>query len=106
KRLEGEVEVAIQTGPRSAMPTIELGLAVETPDKTEAAASGPLALFVKTTSAKLAAQQPGQLPPGADKQIGKLRGSRFKLEVTNNSGHVTALEPAKDVDESLQLVLR
>jgi len=107
KRLEGKVEVAIQTGPRSAMPTIELGLSVEPPpEKTEPATPGPLELFVKATSAKLAADQPGQLPPGADKQIGKLRGSRFKLEVTNNSGHVTALEPAKDVDESLQLVLR
>lgn len=106
KRLEGKVEVAIQTGPRSAMPTIELGLTTEPPEKTEPAASGPLELFVKATSAKLAADQPGQLPPGADKQIGKLRGSRFKLEVTNDSARVAALEPAKDVDESLQLVLR
>jgi hypothetical protein len=106
KRLEGKVEVAIQTGPRSAMPTIELGLTTETPEKTEPATPGPLELLVKASSAKLAAQQPGQLPPGADKQIGKLRGSHFTVVVTNNSGHVTAVEPAKDVDESLQLVLR
>ncbi len=107
KRLEGKVEVAIQTGPRSAMPTIELGFSVEPPEaKAEPAAPGPLELLVKATTAKLAEQQPGQLPPGADKQIGKLRGSRFKLQVTNNSSHVAAIEPAKDVDESLQLVLR
>jgi hypothetical protein len=106
KRLEGKVEVAIQTGPRSAMPTVELELTTEPVEKAEPAAVGPLELFVKAASAKLAAQQPGQLPPGVDKQIGKLRGSRFKLEVTNNSSHVTALEPAKDVDDSLQPVLR
>src|SRR5690348_15108090 len=97
KRLEGSVEVAIQLGPRSGLPTVELALAVEPPEKTEPAAPGPLQLFVKATSVKLAAQQLAQLPPGMDKQIGKLRGSRFKLDVTNNSAHVTALEPAKDV---------
>ena len=50
-------------------------------EKTDPAAAGPPELFVKAASAKLAAQQPGQLPPGLDKQIGKLRGSRFKLQV-------------------------
>ncbi|HVW30530.1 MAG TPA: hypothetical protein VHC69_34470 [Polyangiaceae bacterium] len=106
KRLEGKVEVGIQTGPRSAMPTIELGLTTEPADKTDSPAAGPLELLVKASSAKLAADQPGQLPPGADKQIGKLKGSHFTMQIVGNSAHVTALEPAKDVDESLALVLR
>ena len=107
KRLEGKVEVAIQTGPRSAMPTVELGLTTEPGDKAEPVAPGASLLLVKAISAKPASEQPGQLPPGADKQIGKIRGSRFKVELLpNNAGHVTAIEPSKDLDESLALVLR
>ena len=109
KKLEGKVEVGIQTGPRSAMPTIELALATEPPEKPAdpAAPPGPVELSVKTISAKLAAEQPGQLPPGADKPILKMRGSRIKLEVSpNGAGRVKNVEPSKDLDESFVLVLR
>ena len=108
KKLEGKVEVAIQTGPRSAMPTIELGLTTEAVGKpAEPGASGPVEVTLKAATAKLAAEQPGQLPPGADKTIGQARGSRIKLEVLpNGAGHVKSVEPAKDLDESLALVVR
>src|SRR4051794_31336345 len=57
KKLEGKIEVAIQTGPRSAMPTIELGLAADAPEKAAdpAAPSAPVELVLKATAAKLAA---------------------------------------------------
>ena len=106
KRVEGKVEVGIQMGPRSAMPTVELGFSTEPAEKGEQPATGPFALLVKASSAKLGADQPGQLPEGADKQIGKMRGSRFKLEVANGAGRVTTVEPSKDTDESLALILR
>jgi len=109
KKLEGKIEVAIQTGPRSAMPTIELGLAADAPEKAAdpEAPSAPVELVLKATAAKLAAEQPGQLPPGADKTIGKARGSRIKLEVLpTGAGHVKSVEPSKELDESLALVVR
>lgn len=109
KKLEGKVEVGIQTGPRSAMPTIELALSAEPPEKPAdpAAPPGPVELSVKATSAKLAAEQPGQLPPGADKPIAKMRGSRIKLEVLpNGAGRVKNVEPSKELDPSFVLVLR
>ncbi len=109
KKLEGKVEVSVQTGPRSAMPTVELGLTTEAPEAKAEPGSAPLAneLIVKAMSSKLAADQPGSLPPGADKLIGKAKGSRFKLEVApNGSGKVVAVEPAKDLDESLSLIVR
>lgn len=109
KKLEGKVEVAIQTGPRSAMPTIELGLTTEPPEKPAdpAALPGPVEVVVKASAAKLAADQPGQLPPGADKMIGKARGSRMRFEMLpNGAAHVKSVEPSKDLDDSLALVVR
>ncbi|HEX4338646.1 MAG TPA: hypothetical protein VH062_22225 [Polyangiaceae bacterium] len=109
KKLEGKVEVSVQTGPRSAMPTVELGLTTEFADKSaDPATPAPLTeLLVKATSSKLGADQPGQLPPGADKLIGKARGSKFTITLLpNGSGKVTSIEPAKDLDESLSLIVR
>ncbi|HEX3596503.1 MAG TPA: hypothetical protein VHU80_15440 [Polyangiaceae bacterium] len=110
KKLEGKIEVSVQTGPRSAMPTVELTLVADPSDKPADPATAAPAVnefIVKTMSSKLGADQPGQLPPGADKLIAKARGSRFTIQVLpGGSGKVTSVEPSKELDESLALVVR
>ena len=69
KKLDGRIEVAVQTGPTSAMPTVDLAVQIEAGEtKAEPdAPAGPVDLLGKVTTAKLAAEQPGELPPGLDK---------------------------------------
>ncbi len=91
------------------MPTAELSLSLETAERgvEPAAPPAPLEVIAKVTSAKLAAEQPGQLPPGADRQIAKAKGSRIKLEVApSGAGRIVGIEPAKDLDASLSLLVR
>jgi len=108
KKLEGRVEVAIQTGPRSAMPTIDLGVTFEPESvKGEPGAAVPVPVNGKVASAKLAAEQPGELPAGLDKQVAKAKGSRIGFEFAPAGGaRVTDVVPTKDMDESFVQVVR
>jgi hypothetical protein len=109
KKLDGKVQVLVQTGPRSAMPTTELSFSLDAAEKAAdpAAPAGPLLVDGKVTAAKLAAEQPGELPPGTDKIIGKAKGShvRFELQPTG-AGRVTGVELSKDLDEALGQLVR
>jgi hypothetical protein len=109
KKLGGRVQVAVQTGPQSAMPTVELLFSFEAAEKSAApdAPPGPVELLAKVTTSKLAADQPGQLPAGLDKQIAKAKGSVLRFQVApSGAGRVTATEIAKGFDESLAQVVR
>jgi hypothetical protein len=110
KKLEGQVEVSVQTGPRSAMPTIDLLFSFESPPPnagaTEAPA-GPVELVGRVLASRLAKDQPGELPPGLDQQIARARGSRVRFELgPNGTGRVAGVDVSKDFDESLGQVVR
>ncbi|HVU02858.1 MAG TPA: hypothetical protein VHE30_13955 [Polyangiaceae bacterium] len=108
KKLEGQVEVSVQTGPRSAMPTIDLLVSFDPPAKPAAdAPPGPLTMTGRVTASKLAKDQPGDLPPGLDAQIAKARGSRFELALSPTGGaRFTTVEVAKDFDTELGQVVK
>lgn len=109
KKLDGKVQVVVQTGPRSAMPTTELSFAIEAAEKPAdpAAPAGPLVLEAKVTASKLAAEQPGELPPGTDKIIAKAKGSHVRFELApSGAGRVASVELAKELDEALGQIVR
>jgi len=108
KKLEGQIEISVQTGPRSAMPTVDLLVSSDAPPaKTDNAAAGPLQLGVRVTASRLAKEQPGQLPPGLDAQMGKARGSKFSIEIApNGSGRVVSYEVSKEFDPELAQIIR
>jgi hypothetical protein len=110
KKLEGQIEVAVQTGPRSAMPTVDLLLSFEPAAPkavAEGAPPGPVELVGRVMAARLAKDQPGELPPGLDQQIARARGSRIRFELApSGTGRVVGVEVSKDFDESLGQIVR
>ena len=109
KKFDAKVLVAVQMGPRSAMPTVEVSFSMEAPAAPPAeGAEKPLVAdtVLRVSGVKLPADQPGELPPGLDKQIGKLRGSRVHFDFgANGGGRLTGMEIAKDADAGLIPVL-
>lgn len=73
------LEVAMQQGPRMALPTIDFGLALGPAKKDE---GGPDWLVAEVKRALPSRKQPGDLPPGTDKEIGALAGTSIRLEIT------------------------
>jgi hypothetical protein len=110
KKFNGKVVMGIQMGPRAAMPTVEIAFAVEPAAATAGdttTASARTTLNARVTGAKPASDQPGELPPGTDKQIAKIKGSRFRIEVSpTGAGRIAAVEPSKDMDDWLVTVVR
>jgi hypothetical protein len=118
RRVEGTVQVAVQIGPRSAMPTVDLVFVVEpspsapTPAAEGAAAresspSAPGETVVRITTAKLAAEQPGELPAGLAQEIAKIKGSRLKYLVdASGAGRLASVELSAGIDESLGQIVR
>jgi hypothetical protein len=74
------LEVVQQMG-RSAAPTIDFGLQLG-PAKAED--GGPDVLVAAVRSATLAKEQPGQVPPGLDKDIASMAGSEIHLKLTSD----------------------
>ena len=72
------MELAMELGPRLAMPTIDFGMVVG-PGKKDEGADWLVATVVKTSPAK---QQMAQLPPGLEKDIGSLQGTEIRIQVT------------------------
>lgn len=108
KKQEGTVEVAVQTGPQSALPTVDLKFSFEGATAPGAAADAPVSqVDARVTAAKLAARQPGQLPPGLDAQIAKLKGSKIRFELqANGAGRALGVETPKEADPSLSQIAR
>jgi hypothetical protein len=73
------MEVAMELGPRMAMPTIDFMTTVGPGKKEEGGADWLVATVQKATPAK---QQMGQLPPGIDKEIASLQGTELRVKVT------------------------
>jgi hypothetical protein len=104
---EVAVTIAVRTGPRAAMPTVDFSISLEAsaPKKgDEGAPPEPAGLDVvaRFTSAKPAAQQPGQLPPGVDKEIAKMSGSRLSYRLAPNGSVLQmGMELKKGADGAL-----
>jgi hypothetical protein len=75
------LEIAMELGPRVAMPTVDFGMVLGPGKKEEGGADWLVAAVVKTSPAK---QQLAQLPPGLDKDIASLQGTEFRVKVTSN----------------------
>jgi hypothetical protein len=82
------LEVGLQLGPRSALPTIDFALALGPAKKEEGGEDWLVGTVKKALPAK---EQLGQLPPGMDKQIATLEGSQLRLH-TNADGMVSELQ--------------
>jgi hypothetical protein len=105
------VTTSVRLGPRNALPSIEYTMALgpEKQDKkddkkdADAGPPGPLVLLGAVSAAKLAAEQPGKLPEGVQKEISKLKGSQLRW-MSDDTG--LAREPssvvAKDAPADLQ----
>ncbi|HTM46115.1 MAG TPA: hypothetical protein VL137_14240 [Polyangiaceae bacterium] len=80
---KGNLELAVRTGPRSALPTIALDLEIQ----SRADASGAaLETKLKVASARLGNEQPGQIPQEVAAMVPKLKGSSFALQSKVGSG--------------------
>lgn len=76
-KTQGTLSVGIRLGQNSALPTVDFGVALSMP-KTEAPEKPALLLEIKKSSPS--SQQLGQLPDGAKKEIGLLKGSEIRFE--------------------------
>lgn len=73
------LELAMELGPRLAMPTVDFGMVLGPGKKEDGGADWLVAAVVKTSAAK---QQLAQLPPGLDKDIASLQGTAIRIKVT------------------------
>jgi hypothetical protein len=95
----GFVQVMLQRG-RNAFPSVDLGLSLG-PAKRDDGGSDWLVAEVKRT--QLSKSQPGQLPPGIEKEMATLTGTTARVRVTSDgrSGEVQS-ELAKNSLADLQ----
>ncbi len=94
------LEVAVQVGPRSALPTVDFGLHLAAAKKDEGSEGSLVAIVKKATPAK---EQYGTLPAGIDKAIAALQGTRIVIPFAGSapeSNVQTAL--AKDAPPELE----
>ena len=73
------LEIGMQLGPRTMMPTVDMKLALSPAKKDD---GGPDWLVAEVKRALTAREQPGQLPPGMDKEIGTLEGTQARVRWT------------------------
>jgi hypothetical protein len=73
------MELAMELGPRMALPTVDFAMMLRPAKKEEGGADWLVAAFAKAGAAK---QQRGQLPPGLDKDIASLQGTEIHLKLT------------------------
>ncbi len=73
------LELAMQAGPRVAMPTIDFGFSIGPAKKDEGGADWLVAEVKKAAPSR---QQLGQLPPGMDKEVSSLAGTTVRIRIT------------------------
>jgi len=81
------LELGMQTGPRMVTPTIDLGLSLGPAKRVDATTShsddgGSDWLVADVKKAFPAKEQMGELPPGTDKAIGSLVGTRVRVKLS------------------------
>jgi hypothetical protein len=104
-----KLKVGVHTGPRSALPSVDLTLGLKYEKSKEKLPDGTTAapvLVAKVDKAVLSASQPGQVPAGTDKEIAKLGGSVMRLVPAARGGaEDIQLTVGKDVSAELKFVL-
>jgi hypothetical protein len=97
--------IAVRSGQRSAMPTIEFSLAIKADKPKEGAAT--VGVLAKVIDAAPPKAQVGQLPKQMTDAVGKLKGSTVRWQVSPATGAASAwaFELAKDADKGLELVV-
>jgi len=109
KKVDAKVMVSVQMGPRSAMPTVELSVTQEANAAGESADEKPAApteATLRVVGAKLSSEQPGELPAGLDKQIAKLKGSKYHFVLgANGAGRLAGIDIPKEADSGLATIL-
>lgn len=97
------LQLSVQTGPRSALPTMDLIVDLKSkapPEKASDTEASSVDMMGRVTSAKLAAEQPGRLPPGVDEEIRKLTGSRIRFTISpTGKARGIESEAPKGIDE-------
>jgi hypothetical protein len=73
------IELAMQMGPRVAMPTIDFGFTLGSAKKDDGGADWLVADVKKAVPSR---QQFGQLPAGMDKEVGALVGTSIRIKIT------------------------
>lgn len=91
----GQLEVSIQTGPRTGMPVVQYKLSAQVEEiaAQEGAVSGKQLSF-EVVEASAANNQIGQLPPGAAEAIATLKGSKFAAPFVDG-GLLQTLSPTE-----------
>lgn len=106
KRREASVQVSVRTGPRSAMPTIDFLVVFDASNPAKGEGKPLIDVIAKVTAAKLANEQPGQLPPGLDAEISKLRGSTIEYKLNEEGGAQDIhSQPSKVMDAGLSRIV-
>jgi hypothetical protein len=75
------LELAMELGPRLAMPTVDFGMVIGPAKKDEGGTDWLVAAVLRTSPAK---QQLAQLPPGLEKDIATLQGTAIRVKVTRD----------------------
>lgn len=101
-KTQGTLTVGIRLGQNSALPTVDFGVAFSVP-KTEAPEKPALLLEIKKSSP--ATQQLGQLPDGAKKEIGLLKGSEIRFERDGSSVANPAIKLGKGASPEVGRVI-
>jgi hypothetical protein len=103
------MSVSVHTGPRSALPSVDLTFSLKTDkpkDKLPDGGVGASTLIAKVDKVALSATQPGQMPAGADKEVAKLVGSLLTLKPSERGGtEDISLTVEKGVGPDLKYVL-
>lgn len=102
-KANGTLSVGIRISQNSALPTVDFGVSFSAP-KVEGA-EGPQALLAELKKSAPAAQQLGQLPEGAKKEIGLLKGSEIRFERDGTGVGNAVVKLAKGANEEVARVV-
>jgi len=106
KPLAARADVSVRTGPQAAMPTIDFALLIDN-EKPAEGADAPSAATAKVVGSKLGKEQPGQLPPELEKEVGKLKGGKVRFDLAPTGGaRVSSVELSKESDENFGLAVQ
>ena len=104
------LRLGLRTGPRTALPTIDFALTLDTAKPKAAAEGAPpadLSVTARIDQAKLAPTQPGAIPEQLQTQIAKLKGSKIQYSVApNGGGYGFTHQLSKGADPGLEQAMR
>jgi hypothetical protein len=102
-KTNGTLSVGIRISQNSALPTVDFGVSFSAP-KAEGT-EGPAAMLAELKKSAPSAQQLGQLPEGAKKEIGLLKGSEIRFERDGTGVGNGVVKLAKGANEEVARVV-